>query len=81
MLEVLRTVPEEVRAVVVCPAGFVSDHLEVLYDLDVEALALADERGLVFGRTASLNDDPRLLAALAALVEERASAPAGSPPA
>ena len=37
--------PEVVRDVVVCPVGFVADHLEVLYDLDVEAAAVAAERG------------------------------------
>jgi len=57
-------------AVVVCPVGFVSDHLEVLYDLDVEARAVAEEAGLAFARTASLNDDPRFLAILASTVEE-----------
>ncbi|HEV2756643.1 MAG TPA: ferrochelatase [Actinomycetota bacterium] len=52
-------------AVVVCPCGFVADHLEVLYDLDVEAAARADELGLVMVRTASPNDDPLFVDALA----------------
>jgi len=56
------------HAVLVCPAGFVSDHLEVLYDLDVEARRQAAELGLTFARTASLNDDPQLCAALAGVV-------------
>jgi ferrochelatase len=55
-------------AVLVCPAGFVSDHLEVLYDLDIEARRQAEELGLAFARTASLNDDPQLCAALAGVV-------------
>ncbi len=54
-----------VRDVLVCPVGFVSDHLEVLYDLDVEAKAAADRAGLAFGRTAVVNDDPAVMAALA----------------
>ncbi len=54
--------------IVVCACGFVADHLEVAYDLDVEAKALAEELGLPFARTRSLNDDPTVLAALAALV-------------
>ena len=58
--------------VVVCPAGFTSDHLEVLYDLDVEARAVAEGRGMRFARTASLNDDPQLCRALAAVVRRRA---------
>ena len=54
--------------VVVCPAGFVADHLEVLYDLDIEAAGAADALGLAFARTASPNADPRLAATLAEAV-------------
>jgi ferrochelatase len=54
--------------VVVCPAGFVADHLEVLYDLDIEAAAAARELGLPFARTVSPNADPRLAATLADVV-------------
>ena len=43
------------RAIVVCPCGFVADHLEILYDLDIETRALADELGVAFARTASPN--------------------------
>ena len=56
------------KGVLVCPAGFTSDHLEILYDLDVEARARAAELGLAFDRTASLNDDPRLCEAVAGAV-------------
>ena len=59
----------EVDAVVVCPVGFVADHLEVLYDLDVELAAVAAECGISYGRTASLNDDPAFVAVLAGLVQ------------
>ena len=55
-------------AVVVCPVGFVSDHLEVLYDVDIEARAVADEAGIAFARTASLNDDPEFCDVLAGVV-------------
>lgn len=55
-------------AVVVCPIGFVSDHLEVLYDVDIEARATAERSGLAFARTASLNDDPRFCEVLAQVV-------------
>lgn len=54
--------------VVVCPVGFVADHLEVLYDLDIELAAVADEVGLFFARTASLNDDPAFVATLADVI-------------
>jgi len=69
ILEVVRGLPVEgVDAVVVCPAGFTSDHLEVLYDVDVEARRVADEAGLGLARTASINDDAAVMGALAALV-------------
>jgi ferrochelatase len=56
------------RAVVVCPVGFVADHLEVLYDLDIEARAVAEAAGLTFVRTRSLNADPRFVDVLAGVV-------------
>ena len=56
------------KGVVVCPIGFVTDHLEILYDLDVELAAVATEVGLPLTRTASLNDDPRFIAVLADVV-------------
>ena len=69
ILDRLRALPgEKVSAVVVCPAGFTSDHLEILYDLDIEASRVAAETGVAFARTASLNADPRMCAALADLV-------------
>jgi ferrochelatase len=54
--------------VVLCPIGFVSDHLEVLYDLDIEAGGVAARAGLTFARTASLNDDARFCEVLARVV-------------
>jgi protoporphyrin/coproporphyrin ferrochelatase len=56
------------KGVVVCPIGFVTDHLEVLYDIDVEVAAVAAEVGLPLARTASLNDDRRFVAVLAGVV-------------
>lgn len=64
---------EGVEGVVVCPAGFTSDHLEVLYDLDIEAKARAEELGMHFARTRSLNDDPRVAQLLARRVLDAAS--------
>ena len=60
-----------VQRVLVCPVGFVSDHLEILWDLDIEAREKAAELGLELGRIESLNDDPAFVRALAALVRER----------
>ncbi len=74
VLEVIRTLAaEDVPGVLVCAAGFVSDHLEVLYDLDVEARALARELGLAFTRTRMPNDDPRFCRTLAEVVTRRAA--------
>src|SRR5690348_5262050 len=56
------------KRILVCPVGFVSDHLEILYDLDVEAKEFAESLGMVLDRTPSLNDDPGLIEALAATV-------------
>ena len=58
--------------VVSCPIGFVADHLEVLFDIDVEAQALARELGLNLVRTASLNDAADFIAVLDAVVEAHA---------
>jgi ferrochelatase len=63
------------RTVVVCPVGFVSDHLEILYDLDIEARARAASAGLGFARTESLNDDPEFLAIVAGVVRRAADRP------
>jgi ferrochelatase len=55
--------------VVSCPIGFVADHLEVLYDIDVDAQRVAGDVGINLVRTASLNDDPRFISILAGIVE------------
>jgi ferrochelatase len=68
-----------VRSVLVAPVGFVSDHLEILWDLDVEARERAAELGLELERIESLNADPAFIRALAALVEERLAVPGKSP--
>ena len=68
------------RRVLVCPIGFVADHLEILYDLDVEAQQFARERGLEIRRTASFNDRPEFIRALAAVTAD-ALAEAGWTPA
>jgi len=60
-----------VQRVLVCPVGFVSDHLEILWDLDIEAREKASELGLELERIESLNDDPAFIRALAAVVRER----------
>jgi ferrochelatase len=73
--ELDRLAANGVRRVLVCPVGFVSDHLEILWDLDVEARERAAELGLELDRIKSLNDDPAFLRALAALVRETLAVP------
>jgi ferrochelatase len=55
----------QTRAVLISAIGFVADHLEVLYDLDIAAAGRAADHGLEFARTACVNDDPTVMAALA----------------
>jgi ferrochelatase len=64
-----------VRNVLVCPVGFVSDHLEILWDLDVEARDRAAELGLHLDRIESLNADPAFIRALAELVRQALRVP------
>jgi ferrochelatase len=63
---------EGVRDIVVVPVGFVSDHVELLYDVDVRAAGVADELGLRLERPPALNDHPRFVRTLAELVRGRA---------
>jgi len=61
------------RDVVIAPIGFLSDHLEVLYDLDVEARAVADQLSLNMVRAATVGTHPSFISALRELIEERLS--------
>src|SRR5690606_21608536 len=82
VLEVIRDLADTGRSegVLVVPQGFTSDHLEVRYDLDVEAAGVAAEVGLTFGRAEVVNDDPAVMGALAARVAAVADeAGAGAP--
>jgi ferrochelatase len=61
------------KAIVVVPIGFVSDHVEVIWDLDNEAKEIADELGLGFIRVATPGTDPAFVQAVCDLVQERAA--------
>ncbi|MBL8848674.1 MAG: ferrochelatase, partial [Planctomycetaceae bacterium] len=61
------------RAVVVAPIGFLSDHMEVLYDLDAEAADAAKELGLHFARAGTVGTHPRFITMIRKLIEERLS--------
>jgi ferrochelatase len=67
-------------AVVLVPIGFVSDHMEVRFDLDTEALGTAARLGLACTRAATVGTDPRFVAGLRDLVLERAAAVRGEDP-
>lgn len=62
---------EQVKAILIAPIGFVSDHLEVLYDLDIEAQAAARELDVHLERTESLNTDPLYIGTLADVVNRQ----------
>lgn len=64
--------PRAADGVVVSACGFVADHLEVLYDLDIEARHRAESLGIAFDRTACVNDDEAVIAALARRVHDTA---------
>ncbi|MDP3890414.1 ferrochelatase [Nocardioides sp.] len=68
-------------AVVLVPVGFVSDHMEVIYDLDTEAMATAEKAGIVAVRAATPGIDPRFVAVVRDLLLERAAAEEGATPA
>ncbi|MCM2578870.1 ferrochelatase [Streptomyces meridianus] len=65
-------------AAVMVPIGFVSDHMEVKYDLDTEAVAKAAELGLPVSRASTVGADPRFVAGIRELVLERAAAERGA---
>ncbi|MDQ3532805.1 MAG: ferrochelatase [Actinomycetota bacterium] len=65
--------------IVICPCGFVADHLEILYDVDIECSARAEKLGVPFARTRAPNDDPVFLDVLATVVR-RALGEGGAEP-
>jgi ferrochelatase len=78
--DVLREIADQgARDVVILPVGFISDHLEVLYDLDEEARGVADELGLNLIRAATVGAHPRFVAMIADLIEERITGAADRP--
>ena len=61
------------RQVIVAPIGFLADHLEILYDIDIFFRKYAQERGIELHRTESLNNDPRLIQAMVALINRHSA--------
>jgi ferrochelatase len=64
---------EGVKHLLFAPTGFLADHVEILYDLDIEARAWAEERGMAYSRTTSLNAGDGLIDALASVAHSAAS--------
>ena len=60
---------EGLQKVLICPIGFITDHLETLYDLDIALKEWAEKRGIEISRTSCLNDAPELIEVLVQLVE------------
>jgi ferrochelatase len=80
ILELLRQLHAEgVRSAVIAPIGFVADHLEILYDIDIECQSLAQQLGMNVVRTRSLNADEDFLQTLAALVLQEVKRGADTP--
>jgi protoporphyrin/coproporphyrin ferrochelatase len=83
--EIRRLAADRVTDLVIRPVGFVADHLEVLYDIDIEAQGVAREAGIHLERARSMNTDPTFIAGLAdiaaaALGREAVAAAAGGDP-
>lgn len=71
----LATLPAK-SGVIACPIGFISDHLEVIWDLDTEAMETARKLDISLARAATPGTDPRFVSMVAELVEERLSSAA-----
>ncbi len=69
-----------VSAVAVVPIGFISDHMEVVWDLDTQARETADELGLTMVRAATVGTDPRFVSMIVDLALERAASVRGEDP-
>lgn len=72
VVDYLKTLPERgVKSVVISPIGFVSDHMEVLFDLDEEAQQAADQLGIAMVRASTVGSHPQFIAMIRELIEER----------
>ncbi len=65
---------EGIKNVISIPVGFVSDHVEILFDIDIQAQAVARELGMRLVRPPALNDDPLYIETLVDLIQARAVA-------
>jgi len=80
ILDHLRTIHAQgAKAVVIVPIGFVSDHMEVIYDLDTQARDLCEQLGLTMVRAGTAGTHPRFVQMIRELIEERMSGAPGRP--
>lgn len=77
--DAITALPPSIESVIVVPIGFVSDHMEVIYDLDHQAAATAAARGLRFVRTPTPGTDPRFVAMICDLVDRLHELPPCAP--
>ncbi|HYI23880.1 MAG TPA: ferrochelatase [Thermomicrobiales bacterium] len=76
--EVMRALHADgARNVLICPIGFVCEHVEILFDIDIEFQSLAGELGMRLERIEMLNDHPKMLVGLAELAKARSGAAVG----
>jgi len=78
LAEIRRLAEAGTTELVVSPVGFVAEHLEVLYDIDIEAQGVARGAGIRLERARSMNDDPTFIAGLADVVSAAFAQPAGA---
>jgi ferrochelatase len=64
-----------VRSVIICPIGFISDHMEVLYDLDTEVRTLCDQLGIKMVRAGTAGSHPKLISMIRDMVLNSAASP------
>mgnify|MGYP002624804228 CR=1 FL=1 len=68
---VVELAKEGYKQMLVAPIGFVCDHVEILYDIDVEARQIAEEHGIQLERIESMNTDPLFIQAVATAITEK----------
>lgn len=74
VVDAIEALPDDASGVIVVPVGFISDHMEVLQDLDTDAARAAEARGLPFARTSTVGTDSRFVSMIVELIGERSGA-------
>lgn len=69
---IIQAARQGLQTILVAPIGFLTDHVEILYDIDIEARRQAQQQNLRLERIPSLNDDPRFIQALSQIILKEA---------